>query len=246
MRALEGRTALVTGAAKRLGRATALLLAEQGANVVVHYNQSAEGAEVTADRIREHGVSAWTLPADLGQPAEATRLMQRAAEQTGGVDILINSASIFPADRLGDVSLDSFQENFRLNTFSPLELCREFAKQGQDGAIVNFLDTRILDYDREHMSYHLSKRALFTLTRAMALEFAPRVRVNAVAPGLVLPPAGKDQSYLDALAHTNPLQAHGSAEDVAAAVLFLVANRFVTGQVIYVDGGRHMLGGVYS
>jgi hypothetical protein len=127
-----------------------------------------------------------------------------------------------------------------------LELCREFAKQVRGGAIVNFLDTRVLDYDREHMSYHLSKRALFTLTRAMALEFAPAIRVNAVAPGLVLPPAGKDQSYLDALVHTNPLQAHGSVEDVAAAVLFLVTSPFVTGQVIYVDGGRHMLGGVYS
>ncbi|MEK7795392.1 MAG: SDR family oxidoreductase [Candidatus Hydrogenedentota bacterium] len=245
MRALEGKTALVTGAAKRLGRATALVLAEHGANVVVHYNRSVEEADSTANGIREHGVLSWTLPADLGQPAEAARLMQRAAEETGGVDILINSASIFPADRLIDVSLESFEKNFRLNTFSPLEMCREFAKQGRGGAIVNFLDTRILDYDREHMSYHLSKRALFTLTRAMAQEFAPSIRVNAVAPGLVLPPAGKDQSYLDALAHTNPLQSHGSAEDVAAAVLFLVTNPFVTGQVIYVDGGRHMLGGVY-
>lgn len=246
MRVLEGRTALVTGAAKRLGRATALLLAEQGANVVIHYNCSADEAESTAHRIREHGVSAWTLSADLSQPAEGARLMQRAAEAASGVNILVNSASIFPADRLIDVTLESIEENFRVNTFSPMELCREFAKQGRGGAIVNFLDSRILDYDREHVSYHLSKRALFTLTRAMALEFAPSVRVNAVAPGLVLPPAGKDQSYLDAFTHTNPLQAHGSAEDVAAAVMFLIVNRFVTGQVIYVDGGRHMLGGVYQ
>ena len=104
----------------------------------------------------------------------------------------------------------------------------------------------MVDYDRAHAAYHLSKRMLFTLTRMMALEFAPQIRVNAVAPGLILPPPGQDASFLERMASTNPLGRHGDASDVADAVLFLTGAGFVTGQVIYVDGGRHMKGAVYG
>ena len=245
MRALEEKTALVTGAAKRLGRATAMLLAEHGANVVVHYNASVREADETAAAIRTNGVKSWTLAADLSNPDSAPLLLERAIAEAGAVDILVNSASIFPADRLAEVSAGSVEKNLRVNAVSPLNLCREFARQGRPGSIVNFLDARMLDHDPEHVSYHLSKRVLFTLTQMMALEFAPLVRVNAVAPGLVLPPAGKDDAYLDALAHTNPLNTRGGPEDVANAVLFLVTAPFITGQVIYVDGGRHLRGGLY-
>ena len=137
-------------------------------------------------------------------------------------------------------------ENVRINAWAPFVLSKAVADQGIPASIVNFLDTRMLDHDSKHVSYHLSKRMLFTLTRMTALEFAPRVRVNGVAPGLVLPPPGHDTSYLKALAHTNPLNAHGAAEDVARAVVFLFESPFITGQVIYVDGGRHMLGGIYG
>ncbi|MCH7709078.1 MAG: SDR family oxidoreductase [Myxococcales bacterium] len=108
------------------------------------------------------------------------------------------------------------------------------------------MDTRITDYDKSHVSYHLSKRMLFSMTRMMALEFAPKVRVNAIAPGLILPPEGKDETYLQDLARSNPLLAYGGPGDVVEAVLFLLQGRFVTGQVLYVDGGRHLLGGVYG
>jgi NAD(P)-dependent dehydrogenase (short-subunit alcohol dehydrogenase family) len=125
-------------------------------------------------------------------------------------------------------------------------LSRRLAAQKRAGSIVNLLDARMLDYDRQHLSYHLSKRALWDLTRIGAIEFAPLIRVNAVAPGLVLPPTGKDTEYLEKLKHTNLLNRYGSPEDVARAVLFLIESPFITGQVIFVDGGRHMRGRVYE
>lgn len=247
---IAGTTAIVTGGAKRLGRETAMTLARSGCNVVVHYNTSEREAEAVAASARELGVRAWAVAADLASPEEASRLMERASSIAGEVELLVNSASVFPPGTLDQLTEESLSLNLRLNTLSPLFLARRFRDEvesrGGSGAIVNFLDTRILDYDRNHVAYHLSKQALFALTRMMSNEFAPTVRVNAVAPGLILPPPGEDDSFLDRLSHTNPLNTHGSAEQVAATVLFLLWNRFVTGQVIYVDGGRHMKGRFYG
>ena len=145
-----------------------------------------------------------------------------------------------------DFSLKDLEDNVQVNAISPLLIGRSFAKQGCEGAVVNFLDTRITEYDSGHAAYHLSKRMLFTLTRMMALEFAPSVRVNAIAPGLILPPPGEDVLYLQKLAPTNPLNRIGSPESITDAVLFLLNSEFVTGQVIFVDGGYHIKGNVYG
>ena len=243
---LRGRTALVTGGARRLGRATALALAEAGVHVGVHYLASGAEAEETAAAIRAHGVRAVALPADLGQPATLESFFGRAVEALGPIDILINNASIFPAARLTEVSVDEIERNLRVNALGPFVLARALAAQQRPASVVNFLDTRVLDYDAKHVAYHLSKRMLFDLTRMMALEFAPAVRVNGVAPGLILPPRGEDEAYLARLAHTNPLQRYGGPDDVVAAVLFLLRSPFITGQIIYIDGGRHMRGAVYG
>ncbi len=243
---ISGRTALVTGAGKRLGRAIALALADAGANVIAHYNASRDEAEDLAGQVRQLGRNAWTIRADLARPSEVTGLVGKARDLSGGFDILINSASIFPADTLRDASLESIAINQQINTLAPLVLGREFAAGGGSGDIINMLDARAFDADPQHFSYHLSKRTLFTLTRIMAVEFAPKIRVNAVAPGLILPPEGKDESYLAGLAHTNPLRRHGRPEDIAEAILFLLRSDFVTGQVIFVDGGRHLKGAFYG
>jgi hypothetical protein len=108
------------------------------------------------------------------------------------------------------------------------------------------LDTRAFDHDPRHFAYHLSKRTLFSLTRIMAAEFAPKIQVNAIASGLILPPEGKDESYLASLAHTNPMQRYGGPRDITEAVLFLLRSTFITGQVIHVDGGRHLKGAFYG
>ena len=202
---LAGKAALVTGAAKRLGRATALALARAGASVVAHFNTSVEAAEELAGRIRDVGPKAWTLQADLADPAQAEGLFARAVERAGPIDILINNASIFSPSHLSDFTVEELTANVHLHAVAPLLLGRALAAQGRAGVIVNFLDCRIVDYDRAHAAYHVSKRMLFTLTRMMALEFAPAVRVNGVAPGLILPPPGQDESFLDRMASSNPL-----------------------------------------
>ncbi len=243
---LAGRTALITGAGKRLGRAISLALAQAGVNVITHYNASRDEAEELAGQVRHCGAKAWTIQADLARPEQVTGLAGRARDVAGGLDILFNNASIFPTDTLQDATIESIAINQQINALAPLVLSREFAGLGATGDIINMLDTRVFDCDPKHFSYHLSKRTLFGLTRIMAAEFAPKIRVNAVAPGLILPPEGKDESYLAGLAHTNPLQRYGSPNDIVEAVLFLLRSGFVTGQVIYVDGGRHLKGAFYG
>ena len=243
---LSGKVALVTGAAKRIGRSTALALARNGADVVVHYNTSAAEAEALLGSIRGLGRRAWAIQADLAQPDEAEGLVAMAVEQAGPVDILVNNAAIFAESCLSDFRPEELLENVSINALAPLLAGRAFAAQGRGGAIVNLLDSRITDYDRTHAAYHLTKRMLLTLTRMMALEFAPAVRVNAVAPGAILPPPGREDDNMAAAAAGNLLGRCGTPEEVADAVLFLLTNEFVVGQVIYVDGGRHMRGRTYD
>lgn len=243
---MEGKKALVTGAGRRLGRDIALALAREGVDLGIHFHRSTREAAALVDEIRDLGRRAFGVRADLSVPDAAGELIGRAVADLGGIDILINNASVFPESRLEDVTAQMIQENVQINAVAPLLVARAFAGQERPGVIVNLLDTRMVDYDAKHVAYHLSKRMLYSVTRMMAIEYAPRIRVGGVAPGLILPPPGEDESYLERLAHTNPLQAHGSADDVSAAVLFLVRSPFVTGQVIFVDGGRHLRGRVYD
>ena len=237
--ALTGKTALVTGAGKRLGRAIALALADEGVNVVAHYNTSAEEATALCREVEARGVRCWPVKADFSA-GEYDSLIARALELTGRLDLLVNNASVFHPNTLPDVTFPEVVRDIEINAWAPLVLARAFAQATAQGKIVNLLDTRIVGDDAEHVSYILGKHALAALTRMMAVEFAPGVAVNAVAPGLILPPAGQDETYLAALADTVPLQRHGGPDDIAQAALFLLKSTFITGQVIFVDGGRHL------
>jgi len=237
---LTAKTALITGGAKRLGRATALALAEAGANVVIHYGSSRQEALATAEEATRLGVRSWTVRGDLLSRDPAS-IVDEAARLAGGLDILINNASIFPTSRIEDVTLDQIVENVTVNAWGPLALARRFAELGQRGHIVNFLDTRVTGFDWSHVAYQSSKHMLALFTRMMAAKFGPGLQVNAVAPGLILPPEGKDASYLDSLKDRTVLKRTGSPREVTDAVLYLLRSDFVTGQVIYVDGGRHLL-----
>jgi NAD(P)-dependent dehydrogenase (short-subunit alcohol dehydrogenase family) len=239
-RRLEGKNALVTGAARRIGRAISLALAREGANIAVHYSSSEREISELAAEIEGLGAQAVTLRAELSDPAELAGLVDRAHEALGTIEILVNNASIFPSDTLETVELDSLKRNLEINAWAPLVLTRAFAAQTDHGQIVNLLDSRVAGFDHTHAAYILSKHVLSAITRMAALELAPGIAVNGIAPGLILPPAGKDEEYVDRLAQTVPLKRRGTPEDIAAAAVFLVTSEFVTGETIYVDGGRHL------
>ena len=246
METLSGKTALITGAAKRLGREISLGLARNGVNVVIHFNTAAADAERLARECEECGVHAWAIHADLANANEVVELWSRAATAAGPLDILINNASIFPEDTIESCTQETLRTCHDIHLSAPLELSRRFRQQDRRGCIINLLDTRIVGPDKQHVSYHLSKRALYAITRLTAEAFAPLVRVNGVAPGLILPLVGEGEEYLEHLAHTNPLNRHGDSSDIVEAALYLLRSDFVTGQILFVDGGRHLRGRLYE
>ncbi len=237
---LRGQTALITGAARRIGREIARRLAGAGVQVVLHYRNSATQARRLAAELERSGVRAWTLPADFQEPAEYERLIERAGECAGSLDILVNNASRFLPGELNALTFQRLMADIEVNAWAPFTLSREFARRTRKGSIVHVLDTRISGNSRTHAAYLLSKLLLARLTALSALEFAPGTRVNAVAPGAILPPPGQGAGYLQRLARRLPLARHGDAGDVAAAVLFLLRSPFITGQIVYVDGGQNL------
>ncbi len=237
---LAGKTALVTGAGKRVGRAVALALAGEGVNIVAHYHNSRAEAEELCREIAQCNVRAWAIAADLSVAEEYENLITRAHELAGTLDILVNNASIFPADTLDTVTRASMIANLEVNAWAPFVLSRDFAQRYGRGKIINMLDSRLRGYDWTHVSYIISKHAFEQLTRMCALQYAPHITVNGVGPGLILPPPGEDISYIERLQHTVPLQRTGDPQDLADAVVFLAKSNYITGTTIYVDGGRHL------
>jgi pteridine reductase len=238
---LNGKTAMVTGGAVRIGAAICRALAGAGMNVIIHYHRSAEAAQQLADELRQTGVQAWTLQADLCCEDECRRLIEEAGSRPGGLHVLVNSAAVFHKQTLRQVTFDNLQQEFWPNLMAPLIMMRAFAEKCKEGKIVNLLDRRIDSLDTECVPYVLSKKALAEATKLAALEFAPKITVNGIAPGAILPPPGKGQDYLRDKAGPVPLQRQCTPEEVAEAVLFLLQSDALTGQIVYVDGGQHLL-----
>lgn len=239
---LDGRTAIVTGGAHRVGGALTWALARHGAHVVVHYGSSADAAEQLAGRITAEGGTADTVQADLADPA-APALVFDAASRLGPVSILINSAAGFPEDRLGDLHRPAYERTLATNLTAPVFMMDEMARRlpdDGDGAVVNVTDWRIERPYGNHLSYLIAKGALATATKAAAIHLAPRIRVNAVALGAILPPPGEGDDYLAELARTIPLQRAGGTETVVSAAMELLTNDFITGQVWRLDGGASL------
>jgi NAD(P)-dependent dehydrogenase (short-subunit alcohol dehydrogenase family) len=239
-----GKSALITGGAKRLGRETAIALGRAGTRLVIHYNSSKAPAEALCEEFRSAGVEAQSVQADLNDPSSVEGLFDEAWRLSEGIDFLVNNASIFPAGRLEGMTLEDVEENLRVNAWAPFLLTRAFWKKirdtGRRGSVVNLLDTRLVGGDLAHSAYHLSKATLKELTSLTALEFAPGLQVNGVAPGAVLPPEELDEDYLEGLTADLPLKRRGYPKDIADATVYLLGASFVTGQIIFVDGGRHL------
>jgi NAD(P)-dependent dehydrogenase (short-subunit alcohol dehydrogenase family) len=239
----DAKNALVTGAAKRLGRAIALELADRGWSVAVHHRNSRNEAEETAAAIREKGVRAHVLAADLSDADEAARLVTDAASALGALSALVNNASIFEHDTIDTLTRESWQKHVTVNLWAPVLLAQNFAAQLRDnahGAIVNLLDQRVFKPTPEFLSYGVTKAGLHWLTTTLAQGLAPRIRVNAVAPGPTLPSARQSKENFERQASSTVLGHGATPEDIAAAVLYLMEAQAVTGQTIVVDGGQHL------
>lgn len=236
------RWALVTGAGKRLGRAVALDLAEAGWGVVVHYRGAPRDAEEVAALARKKAGAAAVVHAELHDEAERHALMRKAIEAAGApVLALVNCAAIFEHDTIDTLSEELLQRHMEINALAPALLAREFAEalpEDERGAVVNFLDFKLASPYPDHFSYTLSKYALAGATELLARALAPRVRVNAVAPGYVLAAPGQSEEDYRRLHADTPLQRGPAPGDIAHAVRFLIENPAVTGQTIFVDAGR--------
>jgi NAD(P)-dependent dehydrogenase (short-subunit alcohol dehydrogenase family) len=236
--------ALVTGGGRRLGRAVALQAAAAGFDVVVHYNASRGEAEAVARDIEASGVRAALIGGDLSDPDIAADIVPRAiAETRAPLAALVNSAAIFEHDALADFTPRALARHIAINTTAPILLSRAFAAalpEAARGAIVNFLDFKLAQPYPDHFSYTLSKYALMGAGELLTRALLPRVRVNAVAPGYVLPAPGQPEAdYLRLHAQT-PLERGATAEELAQAVVFLLTNEAITGQTIYVDAGLRL------
>ena len=242
MSALTGRIALVTGAGQRVGQAIALALGAEGMRVGVHHHASVDGARKTSAALRGLGVDNATFAADLRDSHAPAALVADVTRHFGGIDLLVNSAAIMRRLPLDTVTSDDWDETFAINTRAPffLSLAAARAMGARGGAIVNIADHLAHESWPQLVPHGISKGALEIITRQLAVQLAPLVRVNAVAPGAVLPPDGWADAARQKFVDETPLRRLGMPDDVAQAVVYLAAAPYVTGEVLCVDGGRHL------
>lgn len=246
---LQSCKALVTGGAVRIGRSICKSLATRGCDVVVHCDRSARAAAKLAEHLENEGAHAFVVRGHLGSKKDSERIIAEAWEKAGGLDILVNNAAVFKKDTLMAVNEEEALSQLRTNLLIPIMLTRAFAERVTGaggprgkGKVINLLDRRIAGLETGCFSYALSKKMLGEFTRDAALELAPAITVNGVAPGPVLPPPIRDGRTVRDFAGFVPLKRRCTPEDVAAAVIFLLECDAITGQTIFVDGGQHLMG----
>lgn len=237
----EGKVALITGGGVRVGQAISLGLAKAGAHVIVHYNRSAGPAEETVAQAQRLGVDATAVQADLTHPETTRLVVQTAMERFGKVDIMVHAASPFLRGSLFEVSLNTWQQVMGVVVESFLILVHELSpgmiRRGE-GVIIPILDRGVVDPWPDYLAHSVAKNALWALGRNIAVELAPQVRVNGIVPGPVLPPASYSQEQKARIARGTLLQRWGTPQDVVDAILCLIRSDYVTGEILFVDGGE--------
>ncbi|HXF64949.1 MAG TPA: SDR family oxidoreductase [Caldilineaceae bacterium] len=236
-----GKVALVTGGAHRVGKAITLMLARAGAHVVVNYHSAADAASQTVAEVKAEGVDALAVQCDVADWPQVQAMAATIEERFGGVDIIINSASLFETMPFPTTDLETWHRVTAISIDGPFYVCNALAPTMQargGGVIVNIVDLSAWEPCPKFMAHSVGKAALLALTRQLALELAPAIRANAVAPGPVLPPPDYDERRAQAAAARTLLGRWGSPDDVARAVRYLIEADYVTGDVVTVDGGE--------
>lgn len=234
------RSALITGAAVRLGKNFAHFLAENGFNIALHYNNSKKEAIELKKKLNDQGIKCNIYKADLSKEKEVKKLFEKVLTDFNDLELLINNASIFIKSTFMETSSSLFDKTFNINFKAPFILSQCFARNVKKGLIINILDAKIRKNSTSYFAYLLSKKLLFFFTKMAAKELAPNIRVNGIAPGVVLPPQGKDEEYLAPIIKKIPLGRKASFEELNNTLLFLINNEYITGEVIFVDGGESL------
>ena len=245
--------ALVTGGARRLGRAMAEALARRGYDIALHYHGSAEEADGAAAAMRAHGVNVACIEADLLDIDQTAQLLPRAVKALGGpFDVLINNASIFEHDRIGTITPESWDRHINSNLRAPVFLTQAFAEQAPEAAtdpageplaracVVNLIDQRVRKLTPEFASYTLAKTGLWAFTRTAAQALAPRIRVNAIGPGPTMQGARQSAAHFAAQRAATVLTRGSNPEDIVRAMEFILDSPALTGQLLCIDGGQHL------
>jgi len=236
------KIALITGAAKRVGKALAIHLADRGWSIAIHYHSSETEAQNFCVQLAETypNQNFQLFQADLSLESEVEMLLPSVINVMGAPELLINNASVFDPGWLKNTSTSFFNRQMDVNFKAPFILMRNFAQQIKHGLIINFVDTRIVNNQSNFAAYSISKKALWELSKMAALEFGPEIRVNAIAPGLTLPPEDKGDDYLWKLAGQIAMKRPGGLDPILKSIDYIIDNEYLTGQLLFCDGGENL------
>ncbi|HSG31118.1 MAG TPA: SDR family oxidoreductase [Thermodesulfobacteriota bacterium] len=235
------RAALITGGAKRIGKEICIYLAEKGYDIALHYNTSESKAKSLSKQIKKSGVECRLFKSDLSKPKFSASLILKVFRQYPHCSVLVNNASVFKEKEFSEITLKDFENDMAINFTSPFFLTQQFSKHKSASNIINLIDTRVSRVNSTYFTYNLSKYCLYKFTKMSARQLAPKIRVNGICPGDILPLEGLDKSYLKKRSKRLPLKRVGCVGNVIAAMDYLLNNEFVTGQCLFVDGGEHLL-----
>jgi len=235
------KVAIVTGGAKRLGRAICLDLASEGYDIALHFNTAIDSANETKLQIEALGQRCLLQQGDLSKDFDFPQLIESTIEAFGSLNLLINNASIFEKIAFKDSDQEHFDANIGLHVKATFFLSQAFSRRCEDGLIVNMLDTRVSRYQTEHFLYTLTKKTLKEMTLLLARELAPKIRVNSICPGAILAPEKSGTGYLKELAGETPMERPGQVRDILSALRYLVQSDYVNGEILYVDGGQQLI-----
>ena len=233
------KIALITGSAVRVGKYVTESLAYDGWKIALHYNSSEKEAIELARKLIDR-IDVVLFKADLTQIGQAEILIEQVNKQMGNVDLLVNNASIYCNDQLKHLNIDLLEQNINIHLVAPVLLAKALLNQGNEGNIINIIDSDITKNMEKFFSYSISKKTLYSLTKSLAISMAPNFRVNAIAPGAVLFKEGQNKKVFDQYISDSPLKMQAQLADIYATIKFLINTKSITGQCIFLDGGRHL------